>query len=158
MLKHAVTVLHCAPLMQELIVDPKQLGTPGGLTAAPGSEPSPLLLNGAGAGGSRAGALEGQLQRVAISHDDHPLSLGDNSRWKAYFKVFVCPWWWWLGVRWWVGGCCLVGREGRKDRVCRYPRCRQAGQVSAALRSRAAWLWCTHPMYCSLPARAVSAL
>ncbi|GAB4814178.1 hypothetical protein N2152v2_001224 [Parachlorella kessleri] len=70
-----------AHFCEELVVDPKRFNTPGSLRVAPGSEPNPLLLNGAG----RAG-LEGQLTRVTITHDDHPLSLGDNSKWKEFFK------------------------------------------------------------------------
>lgn len=47
---------------QDLIVDPKKFGVPGGaLRVAPGSHPSPLAVNGSG---PAAAALEGSLQRV----------------------------------------------------------------------------------------------
>lgn len=65
---------------EDLVVDPKRFSAPGGQRVAPGSQPNPLLLNGT------EHSLEGSLQRVTITHDDHPLSQGTNSRWQEYFK------------------------------------------------------------------------
>jgi hypothetical protein len=88
--------------LQELIVDPKNLGhTPSDLEAAPGSHPNPLVSHGSGAssssgaseeGGAGTGlggadAAAGALQRLALSQDDHPLSTSSSSRWQAYFQV-----------------------------------------------------------------------
>ena len=103
------------PVTQELIVDPKSFSTPANLEAAPGSQPNPLLAHGSaasssssmsaatgaadGGGGSAAGsaprsaraaaaaAAEAELQRLALSQDDHPLSTSSSSKWQSYFKV-----------------------------------------------------------------------
>ncbi|KAI3431527.1 hypothetical protein D9Q98_004577 [Chlorella vulgaris] len=98
-----------AQFCEELILDPKHLAhTPAHLEAAPGSKPNPLLSHSSGAsnssaansddgvpvghnsgGGGAAGASEsaaGALARLALSHDDHPLSTSSSSRWKAYFQ------------------------------------------------------------------------
>jgi hypothetical protein len=87
--------------LQELIVDPKNLGhTPSDLEAAPGSHPKPRVTHGSGArissgaseeGGAGTGlggadAAAGALQRLALSQDDHPLSTSSSSRWQAYFQ------------------------------------------------------------------------
>lgn len=109
------------PTPQELIVDPKQLGsTPAGLEAAPGSHPNPLVSHASSGSGSASLALDNdppgpisgsdgaaaaaaagssptaaaaaaatahELQRLALSSDDHPLSTSTSSKWKAYFQV-----------------------------------------------------------------------
>ncbi len=111
---HLPLLLAC---LQELIVDPKNLSTPANLEAAPGSQPNPLLAHGSAASSSSsmsaaaaaadgsgsapgsapgsaraaaaaaAAAAEAELQRLALSQDDHPLSTSSSSKWKAYFQV-----------------------------------------------------------------------
>lgn len=115
LLSHCETTTKAAWRVQELIVDPKSFSTPANLEAAPGSQPNPLLAPGSaasssssmsaatgaadGGGGSAAGsapgsaraaaaaAAEAELQRLALSQDDHPLSTSSSSKWQSYFKV-----------------------------------------------------------------------
>lgn len=58
-------------------------GAAGGGGSAPGSAP------GSARAAAAAAAAEAELQRLALSQDDHPLSTSSSSKWQSYFKVGV---------------------------------------------------------------------